>query len=108
MHAMPPAIARRVVSTLQSNIGCYCNQACLHCHVDAGPTRKEMMDHETASRMIDFLDASDVATRARRLSHRGRRALLRLYGRAGLRVRRRARLIGTGMGSAQTPVRPGR
>jgi len=70
MHAMLPhlephhfpAIQRRGVSTLQVNIGYYCNQACLHCHVNAGPTRKEMMDHETACEILDFLDASDVDT----------------------------------------------
>ena len=70
MHAMLPhlnrhhfpAIARRAISTLQVNIGYYCNQACLHCHVNAGPTRKEMMDHETARQVIDFLDASHVGT----------------------------------------------
>lgn len=54
-----PAIRRRSVSTLQVNIGYYCNQACLHCHVNAGPTRKEMMDHDTARQVVEFLDASD-------------------------------------------------
>ena len=54
-----PSIQRRSVSTLQVNIGYYCNQACLHCHVNAGPTRKEMMNHETARQVIDFLDATE-------------------------------------------------
>lgn len=54
-----PAIRRRSVSTLQVNLGYYCNQACLHCHVNAGPTRKEMMDHDTARQVVEFLDASD-------------------------------------------------
>ena len=34
--------------TLQINVGRKCNQTCTHCHVDAGPTRTEMMDEETA------------------------------------------------------------
>lgn len=61
-HLMPhhfPAIERRGLTTLQVNLGYYCNQACLHCHVNAGPTRKEMMDHETAQQVVEFLDASD-------------------------------------------------
>jgi len=57
-----PAIRRRSVSTLQVNVGYYCNQACLHCHVNAGPTRREMMDHATAEHVLEFLDASDVGT----------------------------------------------
>jgi len=65
-HLMPhrfPAIERRGLTTLQVNLGYYCNQACLHCHVNAGPTRKEMMNHETAMQVVEFLDASDtVAT----------------------------------------------
>ena len=57
-----PAIERRGVTTLQVNLGYYCNQACLHCHVNAGPTRKEMMDHETARQVVEFLDAADSVT----------------------------------------------
>jgi len=57
-----PAMRRRSVSSVQVNIGYYCNQACLHCHVNAGPTRKEMMDHDTAEQVVSFLDAADVST----------------------------------------------
>lgn len=42
-----PSIRRRRLETLQVNLGYRCNQACLHCHVNAGPTRKEMMDDAT-------------------------------------------------------------
>ncbi len=42
-----PAISRSAVETLQVNLGYKCNQRCLHCHVNAGPDRKEMMDQET-------------------------------------------------------------
>ncbi len=62
-HLLPhhfPAIRRRGVTTLQVNLGYYCNQACLHCHVNAGPTRKEMMDHETAMQVVEFLDAGNT------------------------------------------------
>jgi len=37
--------------TLQINVGRKCNQTCTHCHVDAGPTRTEMMDEETAHKV---------------------------------------------------------
>ncbi len=44
---MFPALKRNNLSTLQVNLGYKCNQACSHCHVDAGPNRTEMMDDET-------------------------------------------------------------
>ncbi|HUU71160.1 MAG TPA: arsenosugar biosynthesis radical SAM (seleno)protein ArsS [Burkholderiales bacterium] len=57
-----PAIGRRRVETLQVNLGYKCNQACLHCHVNAGPTRTEMMDEANIRTVIRFLEASDVET----------------------------------------------
>ena len=39
-----PAIRRRQLNTLQVNLGYRCNQSCSHCHVNAGPSRTEMMD----------------------------------------------------------------
>tara|TARA_Y100001968_G_scaffold74550_3_gene65977 strand:+ start:1101 stop:2063 length:963 start_codon:yes stop_codon:yes gene_type:complete len=44
-----PEIKRHCVQILQVNVGYKCNQACEHCHVDAGPNRKEMMDDFTIS-----------------------------------------------------------
>ncbi len=41
-----PKLVRRKLSTLQVNLGYKCNQSCSHCHVDAGPSRKEMMSSE--------------------------------------------------------------
>jgi len=55
-----PAIRRRRLETLQVNLGYKCNQSCLHCHVNAGPTRTEMMGRETISDIIAFLKASRV------------------------------------------------
>lgn len=40
------------VRTLQVNLGKLCNQACKHCHVDAGPKRTEIMTRETAQRIV--------------------------------------------------------
>jgi radical SAM/Cys-rich protein len=45
------------VDTLQVNLGKLCNQACKHCHVDAGPKRTEMMDRRTVDRCLEILDA---------------------------------------------------
>ena len=57
-----PAIRRKRLDTLQVNLGYKCNQTCVHCHVNAGPTRTEMMSHETISDVIAFLKASRVNT----------------------------------------------
>ncbi|MFN6945524.1 MAG: arsenosugar biosynthesis radical SAM (seleno)protein ArsS [Cytophagaceae bacterium] len=46
----------------QVNIGKMCNQTCRHCHVDAGPDRKEIMTKETMQQCLDFLKNSTVET----------------------------------------------
>jgi radical SAM/Cys-rich protein len=46
------------VTTLQVNVGKLCNQACHHCHVEAGPKRTEIMRRETAERVVHVLEAS--------------------------------------------------
>ena len=43
------------IETLQVNVGKRCNQACKHCHVEAGPNRTESMTRETAGQVIDAL-----------------------------------------------------
>lgn len=48
-------LRRARVETLQVNIGRKCNQACRHCHVDAGPWRTEMISEETARRVADWI-----------------------------------------------------
>ena len=57
-----PALRRGRLETLQVNVGYRCNQSCLHCHVNAGPTRKEQMSAETADVILAFLAASGVST----------------------------------------------
>ena len=39
----------------QVNVGKMCNQVCKHCHVDAGPDRKEIMTRETMQQCMDVL-----------------------------------------------------
>lgn len=53
-----PPIARDKLETVQVNLGYRCNQSCLHCHVGAGPTRKEAMERDTAEQVLDFLRRS--------------------------------------------------
>src|SRR5688572_3910467 len=50
------------VATLQINVGKICNQACLHCHVDAGPKRTETMEARTADKVLDVLAAHPEIT----------------------------------------------
>jgi radical SAM/Cys-rich protein len=50
------------ISTLQINLGKRCNQACRHCHVDAGPDRREVMPPQVVDACLSFLDASDIPT----------------------------------------------
>ncbi len=48
---------------LQINIGKLCNQSCAHCHVDAGPDRKqENMSQETLEKLLDLIDAHPFTT----------------------------------------------
>lgn len=48
------------IDTLQINVGKMCNQVCKHCHVDAGPDRKEIMTQETMQACLEALKHSDV------------------------------------------------
>ena len=57
-----PALSRRATVTLQVNLGYRCNQRCLHCHVNAGPTRTEMMDADTLALIPRVLAARGIAT----------------------------------------------
>ena len=57
-----PPLKRARLETVQVNVGYVCNQACLHCHVNAGPTRTEAMTTETADQLLDYLAASGATT----------------------------------------------
>jgi radical SAM/Cys-rich protein len=50
------------IQILQINVGKLCNQTCRHCHVDAGPDRRESMSWDTAEAVIRVLRSSDIAT----------------------------------------------
>ncbi len=68
MHAMMPLlqstdfppITRDDLLTLQVNLGYQCNQSCLHCHVNAGPKRRESMYRETIEDLLGFIDTQHI------------------------------------------------
>ena len=57
-----PPMRRRRLETVQANLGYRCNQTCLHCHVNAGPTRTEEMSGETMDLLLEFVAASGAST----------------------------------------------
>ena len=56
-----PALRRSMLNTLQVNLGYRCNQACSHCHVNAGPARTEMMDRRSIALIPEVLKARSIA-----------------------------------------------
>lgn len=50
------------IEIFQVNVGRMCNQVCRHCHVDAGPDRKEIMTRETMQLCLDILKDSPIKT----------------------------------------------
>ena len=57
-----PPIRRGRLTTLQANLGYLCNLSCTHCHVNAGPTRTELMSRETVDLLLDFTRAHNIGT----------------------------------------------
>ena len=57
-----PAIRRRALDTLQMNLGYLCNLACVHCHVNAGPNRTELMDRATMETALAVIDKFEIGT----------------------------------------------
>ncbi|HYY62408.1 MAG TPA: arsenosugar biosynthesis radical SAM (seleno)protein ArsS, partial [Burkholderiales bacterium] len=57
-----PAVRRKRLETLQVNLGYRCNQTCVHCHVNAGPSRTEMMAPQVVQEVLAFLAASSART----------------------------------------------
>jgi len=55
-------LSRRAVDVLQVNLGRYCNLACIHCHVESGPTRREKMSRENIDAVLRFLARSGIPT----------------------------------------------
>ena len=60
-HALP-RLKREKLSDLQINLGYLCNQACEHCHVDAGPKRTELMTWETMQKILDWSKKAGISS----------------------------------------------
>src|SRR5713226_2851224 len=50
------------IDVLQVNVGKLCNQTCRHCHVDAGPDRRELMTRETMALCLQALERTKIPT----------------------------------------------
>ncbi len=61
VYGQPP-LRRQRVEVLQVNVGKVCNQACRHCHVDAGPDRKESISHEVLEACLRVLERAEIRT----------------------------------------------
>lgn len=57
-----PRIERERLDTLQLNLGYLCNLSCIHCHVNAGPRRTELMDRDTMALALDVARRHEVGT----------------------------------------------
>lgn len=57
-----PAIERGELNTLQLNLGYLCNISCIHCHVNAGPKRKELMDKATMETALQVAEKLQIKT----------------------------------------------
>jgi radical SAM/Cys-rich protein len=92
-------LRRAPLTTLQVNVGKRCNQACHHCHVDAGPKRIEVMTDAVAERIVALLEghpsielldvtggAPELAPCFRMLVSRARRLGRRVVDRCNLTV----------------------
>ena len=55
-HSDFPSIKRGNLDTVQVNLGYKCNQSCTHCHVNAGPKRKEEMSKSVMIDILQFID----------------------------------------------------
>lgn len=56
-----PPLQRARLETLQVNLGYLCNLSCVHCHVNAGPTRTELMTRETVDDVLALLASSKAS-----------------------------------------------
>jgi len=62
LHSDFPPVLRGKVETLQVNLGYLCNLSCVHCHVNAGPQRTELMARDTVDQVLEVLDTAGLRT----------------------------------------------
>src|ERR1700753_791871 len=68
LHDRGLKLERARPEILQLNVGKLCNLTCTHCHVNAGPKRKEIITKDTLDRILDWFEATKIST----LDHTGR------------------------------------
>lgn len=56
------SLQRKFPKVLQLNVGKLCNLTCVHCHVNAGPRRKEIITRETLEPILDWLQSTSIRT----------------------------------------------
>lgn len=56
------SLTAHAIDVLQVNVGKLCNQTCRHCHVDAGPDRREAMSRDTMALCLRALEAAEIPT----------------------------------------------
>ena len=56
------SLRAREIEIFQINMGKMCNLACKHCHVEAGPNRKEIMNRETLEKCLKLIDKHNFKT----------------------------------------------
>jgi len=61
-NGLPMLRAAPQVEVLQINVGRRCNQTCRHCHVDAGPDRREVMPPEVVEACFGLLERANIPT----------------------------------------------
>ncbi len=59
-HGLP--LKRAQPDILQLNVGKLCNLTCVHCHVNAGPKRKEIVTGETIDKILDWFEKTEIGT----------------------------------------------
>jgi len=62
LHKEGVCLRRTRITTVQVNVGKLCNQSCVHCHVDAGPDRKEIMSRETMAATKELVEHVGATT----------------------------------------------
>jgi len=55
-------LQRSTPEILQLNVGKLCNLTCVHCHVNAGPKRKEIITRQTVDRILEWFELTDILT----------------------------------------------
>jgi len=55
-------LRRTPTEIFQLNVGKLCDLTCVHCHVNAGPKRKEVIGRATVDRMLDWLTKANIST----------------------------------------------